>query len=71
VPDETRGEVIKAFIQPVAGVDTSERFADDIRDLVRSSLAAYKYPREIEFVEELPTTVTGKIRRSALREMED
>lgn len=71
VPDETRGEIIKAFVQPVAGVDTSERFADDIQNLVRSSLAAYKYPREVEFVGELPTTGTGKIRRSALREIEE
>jgi acetyl-CoA synthetase len=70
VPEETRGEIIKAFVQPVAGVAGDDALRERIRDLVRENLAEYEYPREIEFVEALPTTTTGKIRRKALRERE-
>jgi acetyl-CoA synthetase len=70
VPDETRGEVIKAFVQPVAGTTRDDALREEIRDLVRETLAKYEYPREIEFVEALPTTTTGKIRRKELRERE-
>jgi len=66
VPDDTRGEIIKAVVQPVAGETGRRNFRTDIRDLVRERLAAYEYPREIEFVDELPTTTTGKIRRTEL-----
>jgi len=69
VPDETRGEIIKAFVQP-AGREGSAAFREEIRDRVRENLAQYEYPREIEFVPELPTTTTGKIRRTELRERE-
>jgi acetyl-CoA synthetase len=70
VPDETRGEVIKAFVQPVAGVTGDDALREEIRTLVRENLAKHEYPREIEFVEALPTTTTGKIRRKELREWE-
>ncbi|WP_222918931.1 AMP-binding protein [Natrinema sp. SYSU A 869] len=66
VPDETRGEIIKAVVQPVAGETGSDELRAEIRDLVRETVAAYEYPREIEFVDELPTTTTGKIRRTEL-----
>ena len=71
VPDETRGEIIKAFVQPVAGVDGDDALRAAIRDLVRDRLAKYEYPRDIAFIEELPTTTTGKIQRRKLRESED
>ncbi len=66
VPDDTRGEIIKAVVQPVAGETGSDELRTTIRDRVRERLAAYEYPREIEFVDELPTTATGKIRRTEL-----
>ena len=70
VPDETRGEVIKAFVQPVAEVEGTDALAEEIRQLVRDLLAKHEYPREIEFVSELPQTSTGKIRRTSLRDRE-
>ncbi|SEV88696.1 acyl-CoA synthetase [Natrinema salifodinae] len=66
VPDETRGEIIRAVVQPVAGEPGSDELRAEIRNLVREKLAEYEYPREIEFVDELPTTTTGKIRRTEL-----
>jgi acetyl-CoA synthetase len=69
-PDETRGEIIKAFVQPVDGTTGSGRLRTELRELVRDQLARYEYPREIEFVEDLPQTTTGKIQRRKLRERE-
>jgi len=66
VPDETRGEIIKAVVQPATGTTGSDELRTEIRTLVRERLAEYEYPREIEFVDELPTTTTGKIRRTEL-----
>jgi acetyl-CoA synthetase len=68
VPDETTGEAIKAVVQPTTNVADPETLRDEIRELVRENLAAYEYPEYIEFVDELPTTSTGKIRRKSLRE---
>lgn len=70
VPDETRGEIIKAFCQPAEGVTPDDDLRESIRSLVRENLAKHEYPRAIEFVGELPTTTTGKIRRTDLRERE-
>jgi len=70
VPDETRGEIIKAFVQPVDGVEGDDALREAIRTLVRDQLAKHEYPREIEFVERLPQTTTGKIQRKELRERE-
>jgi acetyl-CoA synthetase len=69
-PDELRGEIIKAFIILADGKAPSESLADDIRQSVKQRLAAHEYPREIEFVDALPMTTTGKIRRVELREQE-
>ncbi|WP_253738690.1 acyl-CoA synthetase [Halohasta salina] len=66
VPDETRGEAIKAFVQPTEAGSAALR--EELQTLVREQLAAYEYPREIEFVDTLPTTTTGKIQRRELRE---
>lgn len=70
VPDPIRGEVVKAFIQLAPGHEPSIALQAEIQELVRHRLAAYEYPRQIEFVESLPLTTTGKIRRNALRERE-
>ena len=70
VPDDVRGEAIKAFVQPTDDAFDPETLRREIRELVRDRLAAYEYPREIEFVESLPTTSTGKVRRLELRERE-
>jgi acetyl-CoA synthetase len=70
VPDETRGEIIKAVVQVVPDATPSGALREEIKDLVRDQLAAYEYPREIEFTNELPMTTTGKIQRRKLREDE-
>ncbi len=69
-PDEVKGNVVKAFIVLTEGSEPSDELADDIKSHVRGRLSAYAYPRRIEFVPELPKTLTGKIRRIELRERE-
>lgn len=70
VPDEVRTEIIKAFVVPRPGHAGSQALAAEIQAFVRERLAAYQYPREVEFVEALPLTATGKIRRKDLRDQE-
>jgi acetyl-CoA synthetase len=70
VPDPIRTEAVKAFVLPLPGIAPSAALAAEIQAFVRDRLAAYQYPRHVEFVTELPLTATGKIRRKALREME-
>lgn len=67
VPDERRGQRVKAFVVPSGGTAASAEVREDIQQFVRDRLSAHAYPREIEFVEDLPKTVTGKIRRTDLR----
>jgi acetyl-CoA synthetase len=69
-PDERRGHVVKAFIVLASGHDGSDKLVEDIQRFVRERLSAYAYPRRIEFVDELPKTLTGKIRRIELRQRE-
>jgi acetyl-CoA synthetase len=69
-PDERRGNVVKAFVVPAAGHDPSDALAEEIKAFVRDHLSAYAYPRKIEFVTDLPKTLTGKIRRIELRQRE-
>ena len=69
-PDVKRGFIVKAFVRLAEGVEPSEDLAERIKAHVRASYAAYAYPREIEFVDDLPKTLTGKIRRIELREAE-
>ena len=64
------GNVVKAFIVLAAGQCASAALEDDIRAHVRKFLAPYEYPREIEFIDALPMTTTGKIQRKVLRERE-
>jgi len=69
-PDEIRGNVVKAFCVLAEGHQGSDELAADIQAFVRDHLSAYAYPRRIEFVDDLPKTLTGKIRRIELRERE-
>jgi acyl-coenzyme A synthetase/AMP-(fatty) acid ligase len=69
-PDETRGEVVKAFVILTPGFNASDELKKELQDYVKSVTAPYKYPRKLEFVESLPKTVSGKIRRIELRERE-
>jgi acetyl-CoA synthetase len=68
VPDELRGQVVKAYIEVAPGYEPGEPLADEIKQFVRTRLAAHEYPRQIEFIEALPMTSTGKIRRNVLRD---
>lgn len=65
-PDETRGQIVKAFV--VARQPAKPGLAEEIQALVRSRLSQHEYPRQIEFVAELPKTPAGKINRKMLRE---
>jgi acetyl-CoA synthetase len=69
-PDELRGHVVKAFIVLAEGHAESDELAEEIKAFVRGRLSAYAYPRRIEFVSDLPKTLTGKIRRIELRQQE-
>ncbi len=70
VPDERRGESIKAFIVAVSGAQPSEELTQEIQEFVKTWLAKHEAPREIEFVASLPMTSNGKILRRELRESE-
>jgi acetyl-CoA synthetase len=69
-PDKAKGNIVKAFVVLAAGHEPSDVLAKEIQTFVRDHLSAYAYPRRIEFVDELPKTLTGKIRRIELREAE-
>jgi acetyl-CoA synthetase len=69
-PDERRGQIVKAFVVLAPGHEPSDELAADLQAFVRGRLSAYAYPRRVEFVEELPKTLTGKIRRIELRQRE-
>ena len=69
-PDPVRTEIVKAFIVLKPETAPSPSLNEDIQNFVKTRLAAHEYPREIEFVKELPLTATGKIMRKELRKME-
>jgi len=69
-PDEVRTEIVKAFVVLKAGVHAGAELEADIQRFVKVRLAAHEYPREIEFVNELPMTATGKIMRKDLKALE-
>lgn len=69
-PDEVRGEVVKAFVVLTKGFSPSDALAKELQEFVKSHAAPYKYPRKIDFVEELPKTISGKIRRKELKKRE-
>ncbi len=66
-PDAERGHIVKAFVRARAGASAGEALTRDLQEHVKRSTAPYKYPREIEFIDEFPRTPTGKIKRAELR----
>ena len=66
-PDEMRGQIIKAFVALRKGHQPSEQLKKEIADFVKTNLAAHAAPREIDFVEKIPKTRSGKIMRRVLR----
>ena len=69
-PHEERGNIVKAFVVLSEGYDGSDGLVDELQEFMKAETAPYKYPREIEFVDELPKTSSGKIRRIELRSQE-
>ena len=68
VPDEERGNLIKATVVLTAGTEPTPELAEELKEFVKNRTAAYKRPRIIEFVEELPKTISGKIKYNVIRE---
>ena len=66
-PDAIRGQVVKASIVLVKGTEGTDELKREIQEYVKSHTAPYKYPRIVEFLDEMPKTVSGKIRRTELR----
>jgi len=69
-PDPIRGEVVAAFIVPRTGFAPTRELAAEIQAFVKARLAAHEYPRKVHFLESMPMTVTGKIRRHDLRDLD-
>jgi 2-aminobenzoate-CoA ligase len=67
VPDEARGQIVKAFVVLGNGAAGGAEKVSELQDLVKQRIAPYKYPRAIEFVPSLPRTNTGKLQRFRLR----
>ncbi|NQV21529.1 MAG: AMP-binding protein [Rhodospirillales bacterium] len=70
IPDPVRTEVVKAYVLLAEGYEASPELEAEITEMVRDRLAKHEYPRQIEFVDSLPMTTTGKIQRRELRLME-
>jgi 4-hydroxybutyrate---CoA ligase (AMP-forming) len=68
--DEIMGQLVKAFIVLRPSQSPSEELGEELRGMTRELIAPYKVPKEIEFIDEFPKTVTGKIIRRGLREKE-
>lgn len=66
-PDEIRGEVVKAFVVLTHGYGPSDALVKELQDFVKKHTAPYKYPRKIEFIDDLPKTISGKIKRKELK----
>ena len=67
VPDEVRGQIVKATIVLVKGTEGTDELKKEIQEYVKTHTAPYKYPRIVEFVDELPKTISGKVRRVEIR----
>jgi len=70
VPDPDRGQVVKATVVLAKGFEASDALASALQEHVKRITAPYKYPRRVEFVSELPKTISGKIRRVQIREQD-
>jgi acetyl-CoA synthetase len=71
VPDPVRGQVVKATIVLVKGASPSDELKKELQKHVKQTTAPYKYPRVVEFADELPKTTSGKIRRIEIREKDE
>ena len=71
VPDEIRGQIVKATVVLAAGYEPTEELKKELQEFVKKETAPYKYPRIIDFVSELPKTINGKVRRVEIREAKD
>ena len=69
-PDPERTELVKAFVVPRSGYQPAPELAEELQQFVKARLSAHAYPREIEFVEHLPRTPSGKLQRFILRHQE-
>ena len=69
-PDPVRGDIVKAFVILAPGYEPSDKLVKELQDHVKKETAPYKYPREIEFTNDLPKTISGKIKRVVLRKKE-
>ncbi len=69
VPDEVRGHTIKSYVVLKEGIEGTDEIAKEIQDLVRKRLSTHAYPREVEFIDALPKTPSGKIQRFLLRSL--
>lgn len=69
-PDDERGEVVKAFVVLASGYESGPDLVRQLQDHVKGLTGPYKYPRKIQFIDDLPKTASGKIRRNVLREEE-
>ena len=70
-PDPIRGQVVKATIVLAKGYEPSEELKKDVQTYVKRQTAPYKYPRVIEYVDELPKTIGGKIKRAEIRKADE
>jgi 2-aminobenzoate-CoA ligase len=68
-PDPVRGQIVQAFVVPRPGIVGTDPLRKELQDFVKQRIAAYKYPREVEFLDALPRTETGKVQRYRLRQM--
>ena len=67
VPDEVRGQIVKATIVLVKGKEGTDELKKEIQEYVKTHTAPYKYPRIVDFVDDLPKTISGKVRRVEIR----
>jgi 2-aminobenzoate-CoA ligase len=67
-PDEARGEIVEAYVVLAKGVTRDALTVKRLQDHVKATIAPYKYPRSVKFIDALPKTQTGKIQRFRLRE---
>ncbi len=68
VPDDVRGQIVKATIVLAPGYEGNDDLTKQLQTFVRELTAPYKYPRIIEYVDDLPKTISGKIKRKEIRE---
>ena len=71
VPDDERGQIVKAFVVLSPELPPGDETVRELQDFVKAQIAPYKYPRQIEFVATLPRTETGKLQRFRLRELRE